>query len=391
MIETINFKTKTFNLERENPMVDGYWGMSLDIGYSGVKILSPNKVCCFPYYARKITQQMLSVGETNPTSIQYKDGQSSDIWLVGEAAISAMDVEDTKDSANALYGRNRYFSEMFLVCSRVGMALGMMPNKYGSYENKKLMVQTGLPPAYLKADSPLLKEALSGNHDFSIKVGNSKWVHFNFTLPESNIMIMPQPMGTLMSVASRMDGSSIPEAALYFKKKLIIFDGGFGTLDDFNISNGIIDSYETFDDLGMKRVMKETSERIFEKYHTEIPVLGMQKYLESGMVRCFNRKLRQTTNESFADILEKENEKVCREALARVDNIYNSFINHDYFVVAGGTGEAWYPIIKQYFKNMSTLTIIPGNQNDNLPYIFSNARGYYIYMLQNIKRQKKSS
>lgn len=388
-IKTNDFKTKTMCIERENPSVGNYWGMALDIGYSGVKGMSPNKVFCFPSYARKTTQQMLSLGTLEDDNIQYKDGVTGDIWLVGPAAIDIMDSDDTNDSMNSLFGRNRYFSELFMVLARTGMALGLIKNNYGASDGKNIVVQTGLPPAYLKSDTPLIKEALSGNHVFSLKIGNSHWINFNFTLSENHIKVMPQPMGTLISVASNMDGSNIPEAVNYFKKKLIIFDPGFGTLDIFNISNGFIDTFETFDDLGMKRVMKETSDKIFEQYQTEIPVLAMQKYLKEGQIRRFDRKQRKTTMEPFADILEKESKAICMEALARIDNTYNNFINHDYFVVTGGTGEAWYSYIKEYFKNMNTLTIIPGNQNDNLPYIFSNARGYYIYLLKHLEHITK--
>jgi len=385
MIKTSDFKTKTMCVDRKNPITDGDWLVAMDVGYSGVKGMSPNKVYCFPAYAKKSTGQMISLGKDDGSGIQYKDANTGTVWLVGEAGYDSLDTSDTKDSVNALFGRNRYFSEMFLVIARVGIAIGMIENEYGNSLGKKLTIQTGLPPAYAKADTPLIKEALSGVHDFSVKIGNSKWINFNFTLSESDIKVIPQPMGTLMSVSSLMDGTPVPEAAKYFKKKVLIFDGGFGTLDDFDISGGRVVNVETFDDLGMKRVMKETTDRIFEIYHTEIPIVAMQKYLGDGFIRSFNRKKHATTQEPFADILEKASKEICHEALARMDNIYNNFINHDYFIITGGTGEAWYPMIKDYFKDMSTLKIVPGNQNDNLPYTFSNVRGYYIQALMHLK------
>lgn len=386
-IQTNDFKTKTMCINRKNPTAGNYWGIALDIGYSGVKGFSPNKVFCFPSYARKTPQQMLSLGTLDENNIQYRDGVTGDIWLVGASAIDIMETNDTKDSVNSLFGRNRYFSDMFLVIARVGMALGMLKNDFGSSDGKDIVVQTGLPPAYLKSDTPLIKEALAGNHEFSVKVGNARWVNYKFTLSENNIKVMPQPMGTLISISSNMDTTNVPEASDYFSKRLLIFDPGFGTLDVFNITKGYVSSSpDTFDDLGMKRVIQETSDKIFERYHTEIPVLAMQKYLGEGYIRCFDRKKHCTKNEPFADILEEESKRICMEALARIDNTYNSFIDHDYFVVTGGTGEAWYPTIKEYFKDMNSLTIVAGNQNDNLPFIFSNVRGYYIYLLKQLQK-----
>lgn len=388
MINTCDFKTKNCCIDRKNEMVDGYWGMAIDIGYSGVKGFSPNKVFCFPAYARKTDQEVLSIGNVNNDCIQYRDDETKAVWVVGASAIEMLDVSDTRDSVNAVFGRNRYFSEMFLVIARTSIAIGMMDNEYGNSKGKKLVIQTGLPPAYLRSDTPLIKEALAGTHKFSIKIGNSKWINYDFTLAENSIWIMPQPMGSLVSVSSNSDGSHIPEAAQYFNKKMLIFDPGFGTLDIFNINRGRIDSYETFDDLGMKRVMIETTNTIFEYYHTEIPVLALQKFLDEGTIRCFDRKAHKATKRPFGEILEKKSKEVCQEALARIDNIYNNFIDHDFFVVTGGTGEAWYPYIKEYFKDMDTLHIIPGNQNDNLPYVFSNVRGYYLFLLTNLRHSK---
>ena len=65
-------------------------------------------------------------------------------------------------------------------------------------------------------------------------------------------------------------------------------------------------------------------------------------------------------------------------------------MNHNYLVITGGTGAAWYNQIKDHFKDMNTLKIIAGNQNDNIPFIFSNVRGYYMAMYNKlIKRNGK--
>ena len=65
---------------------------------------------------------------------------------------------------------------------------------------------------------------------------------------------------------------------------------------------------------------------------------------------------------------------------------------YDYLIVTGGTGEAWFDIINEYFKNMETLTIVRGSQNDDLPGVFANVRGYYMFRYSDIaSRAGKSS
>lgn len=390
-MNTSNFKTKTLNLERSNVSANSAWGIALDIGYSAVKGFSPNAVYCFPSYARKITTEMLNLGQPGPNDIQYRDEVTGETWAVGASAQNMITSDDSNDSMQALYGRNRYFSPMFSVVARVGLALGMMSNGYGQPDGKNIVVQTGLPPAYLKSDTELIKEALSGSHDFSIKLGTKKWARFTFDLPEENIWVMAQPMGTLLSIATDNNGRFIPDAKKYFSSSMLIFDPGFGTFDVFNIRNRLIQSYETFDDLGMKRVLQETSDEIFKQFKTEIPVPAMQKYLETGEIRTFNRKLHKTTTEPFGNILAEKNKMVCLEALEKTNSIYNDLVDHDYLVVTGGTGAAWNDIIVDYYSGMETLKVIPGNQNDNLPYIFSNVRGYYMYMIGKLKQMDRQN
>lgn len=387
MIKTSDFKTRTILTERRNLSAPGIWSIALDIGYSAVKGFSNNMVYCFPSYARKINTAMLNYGEPNPNDIQYRDNTTGEIWSVGESAQNMISSDETKDSNESLYGRNRYYSDMFKVIARVGLGIGMMKNSIDEPGNKNLVVQTGLPPAYLKSDTFMLQDALSGTHNFSIKIGNKPWVNLSFTLPIENVSVMAQPMGTLLSISTDSSGKPIPEANKYFKSNMLIFDPGFGTLDVFNLKNRMIASTETFDDLGMKRVLTETSNEIFKKFHQEVKVPAMQKSLESGSIKCFDRKARATTLQPFADILDEANKKVCHEALAKIDNIYNNLFDHDYLVITGGTGAAWSTLIREYYKNMENLTIISGNQNDNLPYIFSNVRGYYMFLISKLKKQ----
>ena len=53
----------------------------------------------------------------------------------------------------------------------------------------------------------------------------------------------------------------------------------------------------------------------------------------------------------------------------------------DYLTLSGGTGAAWYPYFKERLSGFETLNIIPCNRNDDISYIFSNVRGYYLYRI----------
>lgn len=386
MANTSNYKTKTTIISRKNVSVESIWGLALDIGYSSVKGMSPNSVYRFPSYARK-AKQLLSMAECEESDIYYKDSESGQIWAVGEKAQSMITLEDTADSSSSLYGRNRYFESSFLVIARTGIGLGLIANEFGSPAGKPLVVQTGLPPKYIKNDSELLKEALEGHHSFEIKIGRGQWQKFCFDLPRENVIIIPQPMGTLLSICTDKNGLKIQEARKYFNSSLLIFDPGFGTFDVFDIRGGAINNFETFDYLGMKRVFEETADEIYKRYKMDVSIPAMQKYLETGEINVTDRKLMKTENVPFGNILFDKSKMVCDEAIEKIKTLYNNLFEHDYLVITGGTGAAWDYNVRQHFSGLSNLKIIAGNQNDNLSYVFSNVRGYYMYLVGNLKKQ----
>lgn len=390
MINTADFKTKTILQPKQNPYVNKYWGISIDVGYSSVKMFSPNMIASFPSYAKRVPYGTADhpIGALERTSIAYRDENNNE-YFVGATAQDSVQVGDSDNSTASLYVRQRYLTPEFKAISRVGLALGMMRNSYGDPAGKILHVQTGLPPEYIKTDSDLLKVALQGEHNFSIKLGANNWINFSFEILPENIEIMPQPMGTLVSIASNNDGSKVPEAKKYFKSNLLIFDPGFGTLDTFEIGNNYLNSEKTWNNLGMRRVISETCNMIAEKYRTIIPVPAMQKLLGEGSFKTkYDPVTRQMKRIYFADILEEANRKVCEEALTTIDSYYNYLQNEDYLVITGGTGAAWFNMIKKYYSGNETLQIINGAANDNIPAIFSNVRGYYMTQYNLLKAKQ---
>lgn len=386
MIHTENFKTRTEIRPRQNPKKAGFWDIGLDIGYSGVKGFSPNKVFCFPAFAKKVPEGLVSVAKPSDKDIQFKNLETGDIWDVGEAA---QERANTNDNELALFGRVRYYSEMFQVLAKVGFALSIMGNKFGEPGEDILSVETGLPPEYIKADTPILKEALSGEHHFALKVGRGQWQEFHFTIDENQIDVMDQPMGTLVSVSTASNGKASADAQRYFSSNVMIMDAGFGTLDIYNIANGkILTKPETIDDMGMKQVFKKTIEDIYSLYEKEINIPQMQRLLEKGEIKIkkkaekhSNLRAIGTAKVNFSDFLENNNKEVCISALNHICDTYGGLIDHDYLIITGGTCAAWASIIREYFEANETLTILSGANNDTLPAIYANVRGYYMFIL----------
>lgn len=387
MSTVIDFKTKTMIKAKVNPSVEDKFLVGIDVGYSGCKIFSQNKVALFPCYAREIGGELIAASYDD-TDILYQDAKTRKIWAVGETAIGMMSSRETNDNSVSMYSRSRYEDPMFMVILRTGLAIGMMKNTYGDYHGKELFVETGLPAAYMM-DEYALKDAFCQKHEFAIKVGNGNWQKFEIELDEDHVFVTSQPKGTLYSSIINESGEFIEHSSRLLKSRTLIFDAGFNTLDLVRNMNGVIDNNcISYDDLGMKQVFIETTSAVEKKYHEHIEIPYMQYILKSGIVQGYDRKSRSTVEIDIAGILDEKNKEVCYRAVKKIRGMYNDLLDLDYLIVTGGTGEAWWHLIKDEFKGLRSLTVLSGNENSELPFTFSNVRGYYFYLYRTVKKKK---
>ncbi len=386
-METREYKTRTMFKEVQNPALSpDKWCIGLDIGYSSVKGYGQNALVCFPAFAIEnsgSTQINFGYAPSDNFAIQYKD-EDGIVWNVGASAQDSISASDTSAGSLSAYGRHRYASPMFKVLLRTGLAACMRKNAYGDPMGKELVIQTGLPPKYMDNDKDDFMEIMLGHHKFAVNFGINDWEEFDFTLAPRNIRpIIAQPMGTMLSIATTKDIKPSVDAVQYFNSKVLIMDAGFGTLDFFPMIKGQITTAacETDENLGMKRVLKDTATEIQERYKFEVSVPAMQQYLETGVIPAKVGKAYKNT--AFKDILEKHSRDICYKALEKLQSAYTIY-DYQYLVVTGGTCAAWSNFIREHevIKESDTIKVVSGNQGDpSLPYIFSNVRGYFIYAL----------
>lgn len=238
-----NVMTKTKYIHRNNgsPSDDIYL-IAMDIGYSAVKVFSPETVAIFPSYAVRDSGRGTAGALTNDY-IQYENLDTGEKWFVGKMAQDGLSDDDTSVSESVLYGRDRYRDPMYKVIVETGLGLACLYDEDNAYMDKTICIESGLPPRYISKGSPdcmELTNVLSGMHRFALRLGQQPARVFELNVLEENIHIMPQPMGTLFSVAVDKDHAFIKEAAEYFNKNVLIFDGGFGTLDFYPIKAHVI-------------------------------------------------------------------------------------------------------------------------------------------------------
>ena len=129
MVHTNDFRTRSVISDTANTAVPNTWPIAIDVGYSSVKGFSPNKIFAIPSYAKNMGQNPVLYGELDPDEILYKDGETGEVWRVGRNAQQMISERDTGDSQAELFGRDRYFSQMFKVLMDTGLALSLLPSQ----------------------------------------------------------------------------------------------------------------------------------------------------------------------------------------------------------------------------------------------------------------------
>ena len=384
MINTKAFKTRSEIIEKKLPRINGnnqYKGktiVALDIGYSGVKGASPNRVFTFPSYAKKTPKDLDVVGKVRPSDIQLRNDKTGECWLVGQAAETMMDQVDIESTTDAsLYTRYRYDSEVFKVLAMTGMALGL----WGTGSGNDIYLQTGLPATYKDRDEGKIVSALCGDYAVSIKVGSGDWVPFQFTLDENHIDVMEQPQGTLCATA--YDNGVVSQMGKdILRSNSIILDIGFGTEDIFSIRSGYKNAHQTYSDTGMRAVFEAVIKQLqadHKNYALETKIFELQRYMENGEVPYFDADEFPMHNLPFADILEEKNREICDKSIRRLMQDYGNLVGYNYLIVTGGTGESRFEQIKEMLSGLPTLQVLPGNLNtQDLAFSYSNVMGYYM-------------
>ena len=167
-------------------------------------------------------------------------------------------------------------------------------------------------------------------------------------------------------------------------------EGPSYTTDDYSIIKGRVQGNgETFPELGMREVFSRTCKNIQDKYGIKLDIPQLQGCLEKGEIWVTNIRNMTRTAVEFKDILKKNCNDVCHEALEKMKIVHNYFQDTEYIIGTGGTYDAWKQQFDEAFHGMQGLHIVPANINDpEISNVFSNARGYYFYLITRLKGRK---
>lgn len=390
-MKTSAFKVKSAIISRKMPRINGnnqYRGttiIGLDIGYGAVKGAGPSGVFTFPAYAKHTPRGLEAVGNVGDMDIIITNNKNGESYLVGELAQSLMNESDVASTTDAsLYTRYRYNSDEFKIWALTGICVGMI----GSPATNEPFLQTGLPVEYKDRDSEMLKDALVGEYDLSIKVGNMDWERFQFSITKDRIDVMEQPKGTLCAIAYK-DGeiTDLGRSMLTNSTSYVIDDAGFGTEDIFPVEKGYRNEIKTYTDTGMRAVFEATIKELSRTYPVDVKIFEFQKFLENGKITYYDSTDYSVKEIDFEQVLLKKSEEICDKSIKRLLQEYDGLQKFQYLIITGGTGECRYEQIENFLNKFGSLKVLPGNMNTpDLPFCYSNVIGYYMFRYAKLKK-----
>lgn len=377
-MDTKTFCTRTEKCIVDNPSHGNTLVIGLDLGYSAPKGFHRKGNFCFPNFCQELTGEQF--GELAKSDIVYQDLETGVKYAVGDMATKSLK-KGSVIAENDIFGRNHYLHPHFLVIARTALGFYLWDEDKTNGEN--MFIQTGLPPAYID-DEQYLRAALEKRHHFAVTIGRER-KEFDFTLSSTQIDVMYQPMGTFFNLCFDRNGNPTSYMNEFFRTNILIVDGGFGTLDKFLIRGKQVESKTTDARLGMRRVLDETRKMIKKDLGVDISIPAMQSCLKSGKVTKIDRIALKSDEYDIAEYLEKANKIVCDEAF---DSIKDDVFDVSYIIMAGGTGAAWYDTFAERLSGIDTVEVLLGNSGIGLPGIYTNARGYYMYRMNEFKKRR---
>ncbi len=378
-----DFNTVQEIIPCKNP-IKNRWVIAIDVGFSSVKAMSPNKRYCFPSFVKKMEGSLMS---TNEEDIYYRDKDG--VYLIGSKAQDLVRSDDTNDTKSS-FDRNRYYTKDFSILVRTAIAIGLMDNVERKYiPQLRPFIQTGLPAAYVKEDAPKIRAAFLQSGEYEVKIGSGKWIKYENTLRGNDIAVMSQPAGTLNSIMFDDEANERQIAKGLMEKNIMIADFGFGTFDPYGVVNREKVLEESINDLGMKRVLEVAADYIYKDYRMDVRISQMRKCMKDGYVKVVDIQNMISKKVPLNDYVEKACREVAEIAVRKMYEVANYFKDYNILIITGGTGAAWFDVFKERLSGMEGLTIIAGNDGNKLPIYMANVRGYYMNAYRRQRRIEK--
>jgi plasmid segregation protein ParM len=327
--------------------------LGLDIGYGVVKAFTPTQAIVFPSvcgHARQMKFQAEDIAARYPGD-QIKDDEGS--WFVGDLALNQLPPPELL----RLRGRTANEAGIGNVFRRrlAKVVIGKLLAGITDGRVVHVRIATGLPVAHM-TDSPDLKAALLGQH--LIKTDTTHLI-----ANVSEVMVMPQPYGTIYSHLLTPEGdinryhtytrTGVVDVGTYTVDLALDADGEYIDADSGSVEGGVYVAHERIADL------------LEQRYRQKMPYKMVEQVLRTGEFRAHGEPvaMHEEVEEALAPL---------RSAtLNLMNDKWKSGANVDVIYLAGGGAELVQDMVSETYHQAKLV------RDPQL----ANARGYLHYAL----------
>ena len=377
----------------------------IDPGFDGGKIVINKKVFHVPFICQDIEDekddyQYRRRGEDYISCIY--EGRN---YVVGKMARTLLLTKAKRDgrreAMDEFYNINRFNTKLFEVCMKAQLCYAIQRYAEITAASKKLEkldldklseytinLGVALPHEYENEYRDSVTELFTKNVVLTLNVGSCKPIDFDFKVSE--VFSNSQAKCALLNAILDENGDDNEDVEIYDYLPVLVIDAGYKTIGDFELARDeSINKGESNTEYAMKNINDKVAEEI-RKYKPDVYGYMIEEFYEKKEILHYLDEDKKAQDLDVVAIKDRIVKETCDKFMEHLLKRYEELLDIKMIVVAGGTGEVYYPYLKEYFEkerpHLKGKIILSESKMDGEEYgaVFAVALGMYKCLLMEL-------
>lgn len=384
--------------------------ISFDTGFSGGKIVINKHIIYIPFMYKNDTGAV-RIGASLPTNPDYVrffgDGEEYIIGKYAQVNAAGDKYNSTnKVSLDRFYTMDRFEMREFEVVLKAIIGYSLIqyeeitkndkePFRITELKDYKLVVGIALPHSENETRwEGGVREVLCKEHNFELYVGGYGKVSFRIKLDYNEVFHNSQAYCVYFCQFVDDEGYENEEAEDL--KPILFIDCGYRTVGTYVLDNDdSVKQAESDTTYAMMNVNESVAEKLRDK-DPSITAIRVESIIntQKGKMKYLDTADGKVKEENIMDLWTEEVRKKADELVCYLAKQHNNFIDINSIVVAGGTGNHYYPHIKEWenkkFESLKNKIILAnkGFNGEEIDPVYAVAVGLYRNMVIEFERDE---
>lgn len=337
--------------------------VSIDTGFDGAKIVVNN----FVYHIPLVIQDITNEAETyqlrridNDYVRCIKDGHT---YLIGAVArtylLTDSRNQEKKSIMESFYTMERYNMPIFKVALSAFICYGLA--RYAEDSKASAEIETfdpsnidkwnikigvALPHKYVEDLLPSIDDYLHTKQELEIMIGND--IYYSFSYDVEQTYFNSQTVALLINEVIDEDGNDVKGESVYDNLPALVLDGGYKTFGEFSFAQ---DQSITGDDSNLDYAMMNINHIVAEEIAKHTPGHNdymIDEYCRTGEIIRYENEQHKVESIDVSAVKERVLKEVSQKMIKHLLDKYNGLLRTKMILVGGGTGQAYYPYLKEF-------------------------------------------